>query len=55
MAKGHTMPLLDLACLLRDRGLAAVTFVTTPGNATFVRAALRRGGAGDDADVLELA
>ncbi|CAD6225105.1 unnamed protein product [Miscanthus lutarioriparius] len=36
-------------------GLAAVTFVTTPGNAAFVRAALRRGGAGDDAAVLELA
>ena len=54
MAKGHTMPLLDLACLLRGRGLADVTFVTTPGNASFVRAALRRGGAGDAA-VLELA
>lgn len=54
MAKGHTMPLLDLACVLRGRGLAAVTFVTTPGNAAFVRAALRQGGAGDAA-VLELA
>ncbi|XP_022679786.1 UDP-glycosyltransferase 90A1-like [Setaria italica] len=51
MAKGHTVPLLDLACLLRRRGLAAVTFLTTPGNASFVRAAL----AGDDAaSIVEL-
>ncbi|XP_034583189.2 UDP-glycosyltransferase 90A1 [Setaria viridis] len=51
MAKGHTVPLLDLACLLRHRGLAAVTFLTTPGNASFVRASL----AGDDAaSVVEL-
>jgi hypothetical protein len=56
MAKGHTIPLLDLACLLRRRGLAAVTFITTPGNAGFVRAALAGGGggAGDDAAVVEL-
>lgn len=40
------MPLLDLACLLRRRGFARVTFFTTPGNAAFVRAALARGGAG---------
>ncbi|CAL5088544.1 unnamed protein product [Urochloa decumbens] len=52
MAKGHTIPLLDLACLLRRRGLAAVTLFTTPGsNAAFVRAALARGGAGDAAIV----
>ncbi|CAN6210585.1 unnamed protein product [Urochloa humidicola] len=55
MAKGHTIPLLDLACLLRRRGLAAVTLFTTPGsNAAFARAALARGGAGDAAVVVEL-
>ncbi|KAL6846084.1 hypothetical protein ACP4OV_023532 [Aristida adscensionis] len=53
MAKGHTIPLLDLACVLRRRGLAHVTFLTTPGNAPFVRAALAAGGAGDAA-VVEL-
>ncbi|CAL5081256.1 unnamed protein product [Urochloa decumbens] len=54
MAKGHTIPLLDLACLLRRRRLAAVMLFTTPGsNAAFVRAALARGGAGDAA-VVEL-
>jgi hypothetical protein len=47
MAMGHTIPLLDLACLLRRRGLADVTVFTTPGNAAFVRGALARGGAGD--------
>ncbi|KAF8647998.1 hypothetical protein HU200_065033 [Digitaria exilis] len=56
MAKGHTIPLLDLACLLRRRGLAAVTLLTTPGNAPFVRAALLAcGGAGDAVAVVELA
>ncbi|KAG2643199.1 hypothetical protein PVAP13_2KG314100 [Panicum virgatum] len=56
MAKGHTIPLLDLACLLRRRGLAAVTLLTTPGNAAFARAALLAGGvgAGGDAAVVEL-
>ncbi|KAL6655935.1 hypothetical protein ACP70R_006761 [Stipagrostis hirtigluma subsp. patula] len=54
MAKGHTIPLVDLACVLRRRGLADVTFFTTPGNAAFVRAALAAGGAGDDAAVVEL-
>ncbi|PUZ70573.1 hypothetical protein GQ55_2G242600 [Panicum hallii var. hallii] len=53
MAKGHTIPLLDLACLLRRRGLAAVTLLTTPGNAAFARTALADGGAGDAA-VIEL-
>ncbi|CAN6217499.1 unnamed protein product [Urochloa humidicola] len=53
MAKGHTIPLLDLACLLRRRGLAAVTLFTTPGsNTAFIRAALSRGGG--DAAVVEL-
>jgi hypothetical protein len=55
MAKGHTIPLLDLACHLHRRGLAAVTLFTTPGsNAAFVRAALVKGGAGDAAVVVEL-
>ncbi|KAF8648001.1 hypothetical protein HU200_065036 [Digitaria exilis] len=57
MAKGHTIPLLDLACLLLRRGLAAVTLFTTPGrNAAFVRGALAKAGAGDDdaAVVVEL-
>jgi hypothetical protein len=40
MAKSHTIPLADLAHLLRRRQMATVTFVTTPGNAAFVRAAL---------------
>lgn len=40
MAKGHTIPLTDLTHLLRRRQLATVTFLTTPGNAAFVRAAL---------------
>ncbi|KAL6655933.1 hypothetical protein ACP70R_006759 [Stipagrostis hirtigluma subsp. patula] len=44
MAKSHTIPLTDLAHLLRRRKLAAVAFLTTPGNAAFVRArrAVRR-------------
>ncbi|KAF0915372.1 hypothetical protein E2562_035932 [Oryza meyeriana var. granulata] len=37
MARGHTVPLTHLAHLLRRRGLATVTFFTTPGNASFVR------------------
>jgi len=40
MAKGHTIPLTDLTHLLRRRQLATVTFLATPGNAAFVRAAL---------------
>uniref|UniRef100_A0A0A8XT93 Glycosyltransferase n=1 Tax=Arundo donax TaxID=35708 RepID=A0A0A8XT93_ARUDO len=40
MAKSHTIPLTHLAHLLRRRQLATVTFLTTPGNAAFVRAAL---------------
>lgn len=54
MAKGHTIPLLDLACLLRRRELAAVTVFSTAGsNAAFIRDALAKGGAGDAA-VVEL-
>ncbi|CAL5088542.1 unnamed protein product [Urochloa decumbens] len=48
MAKGHTIPLIHLAHLLRRRHLAIVTFFTTPGNAAFVRAALSSGAYGDD-------
>ncbi|TVU09385.1 hypothetical protein EJB05_42856, partial [Eragrostis curvula] len=40
MAKGHTIPLIQLTHLLRRRKLATVTVLTTPGNAAFVRAAL---------------
>uniref|UniRef100_A0A0E0ERQ9 Glycosyltransferase n=1 Tax=Oryza meridionalis TaxID=40149 RepID=A0A0E0ERQ9_9ORYZ len=39
MARGHTVPLIHLAHLLR-RGLAAVTLFTTPANAPFVRRVL---------------
>ncbi|KAL6846642.1 hypothetical protein ACP4OV_024090 [Aristida adscensionis] len=46
MAKSHTIPLTDLARLLRRQRLATVTFLTTPGNAAFVRTALS--GADDD-------
>ncbi|KAF8688293.1 hypothetical protein HU200_042251 [Digitaria exilis] len=51
MAKGHTIPLTQLAHLLRRRQLATVTFLTTPGNAAFVRAAL---SGADDVAVVEL-
>uniref|UniRef100_A0A0E0M0N4 Glycosyltransferase n=1 Tax=Oryza punctata TaxID=4537 RepID=A0A0E0M0N4_ORYPU len=37
MARGHTIPMTHLAHLLRRRGLATVTFLTTPANAPFVR------------------
>ncbi|KAL6627669.1 hypothetical protein ACP70R_031395 [Stipagrostis hirtigluma subsp. patula] len=40
MAKSHTIPLTDLAHLLRRRQLATVTLLTTPGNDEFVRGAL---------------
>ena len=40
MAKSHTIPLTDLTHVLRRRQLTTVTFLTTPGNAAFVRAAL---------------
>uniref|UniRef100_A0A0D3FU14 Uncharacterized protein n=1 Tax=Oryza barthii TaxID=65489 RepID=A0A0D3FU14_9ORYZ len=49
MARGHTVPMTHLACLLRRRCLAAVTFFTTPGNAPFVRGQLD-----DDVAVVEL-
>uniref|UniRef100_A0ACD5XVH2 Uncharacterized protein n=1 Tax=Avena sativa TaxID=4498 RepID=A0ACD5XVH2_AVESA len=49
MARGHTIPLTQLANLLLRRRLATVTFFTTPGNAAFVRALLPAG-----ADVVEL-
>ncbi|TVU09384.1 hypothetical protein EJB05_42855, partial [Eragrostis curvula] len=51
MAKGHTIPLIQLAHLLRHRQLATVSFLTTPGNAAFVRAAL---SGADDVSVVEL-
>ncbi|KAF8648000.1 hypothetical protein HU200_065035 [Digitaria exilis] len=51
MAKGHTIPLTQLAHLLRRRQLATVTFFATPGNAAFVRAAL---SGADDVAVVEL-
>ncbi|CAL5052345.1 unnamed protein product [Urochloa decumbens] len=41
MAKGHAMPLLHLSRLLLRRGLAsAVTFLATPREAPFIRAAV---------------
>ncbi|BAH94537.1 Os09g0379300 [Oryza sativa Japonica Group] len=40
MARGHTVPPIHLAHLLRHRGLAAVTLFTTPANAPFVRRVL---------------
>uniref|UniRef100_A0A0E0LZX8 Glycosyltransferase n=1 Tax=Oryza punctata TaxID=4537 RepID=A0A0E0LZX8_ORYPU len=48
MAKGHTIPLIQLVNYLRHHHLAAVTFFTTPANAAFVRGGLS--GAGDDDD-----
>ncbi|CAL5080967.1 unnamed protein product [Urochloa decumbens] len=50
LAKGHTIPLIHLAHYLHRHGLATVTFVTTPGNAAFVRDGL----SGADAAVVEL-
>uniref|UniRef100_N1QS53 Glycosyltransferase n=1 Tax=Aegilops tauschii TaxID=37682 RepID=N1QS53_AEGTA len=49
MAKGHTIPLIQLVHHLRRRGLATVTFFTTHGNAAFVREGLS--GADDTAIV----
>uniref|UniRef100_A0A0D9XCK8 Glycosyltransferase n=1 Tax=Leersia perrieri TaxID=77586 RepID=A0A0D9XCK8_9ORYZ len=51
MAKGHTIPLIQLVNYLRHHHLATVTFFTTPGNAAFVRDGLSSSGAGagDDA------
>lgn len=40
MSKGHTNPLLHLACVLHHRRLATFTFFTTPGNSPYVRRAL---------------
>jgi hypothetical protein len=52
MAKGHTIPLIQLVHHLRRRRLATVTFFTTPGNAAFVRDGLT---GTDDTAVVELA
>ncbi|KAM0849103.1 hypothetical protein ACQ4PT_053944 [Festuca glaucescens] len=49
MARGHTIPLTQLAHLLLRRRLASVSFFTTPGNAAFVRSLLPVG-----VDVIEL-
>ncbi|EEE69486.1 hypothetical protein OsJ_28912 [Oryza sativa Japonica Group] len=55
MAKGHTIPLIQLANYLRHHRLATVTFFTTPGNAAFVRGGLSSGDDDDDvAAVVEL-
>uniref|UniRef100_A0A0D9XCK7 Glycosyltransferase n=1 Tax=Leersia perrieri TaxID=77586 RepID=A0A0D9XCK7_9ORYZ len=51
MAKGHTIPLIQLANYLRHHHLATITFFTTPANATFVRDRLSS-GAGDDDGVI---
>ena len=40
LAKGHTIPMIHLAHYLHRHGLAAFTFFTTPGNASFVREGL---------------
>lgn len=50
MAKGHTLPLIHLAHLIHRRGVAALTFFTTPLNAPFLRQAL----ADTDSSVIEL-
>uniref|UniRef100_A0ACD5Y2X4 Uncharacterized protein n=1 Tax=Avena sativa TaxID=4498 RepID=A0ACD5Y2X4_AVESA len=52
MAKGHTIPLIQLVHHLRLRRLATVTFFTTPGNAAFVRDGL---SGADDTAIVELA
>uniref|UniRef100_A0A0E0LZY1 Glycosyltransferase n=1 Tax=Oryza punctata TaxID=4537 RepID=A0A0E0LZY1_ORYPU len=57
MAKGHTIPLIQLVNYLRHHQLATVTFFTTPGNAAFVRDGLSSGavdGDDDDVSVVEL-
>uniref|UniRef100_A0A0D9XC74 Glycosyltransferase n=1 Tax=Leersia perrieri TaxID=77586 RepID=A0A0D9XC74_9ORYZ len=52
MARGHTVPLIHLAGLLRRRSLATVTLFTTPANASFVRRTLEDDD--DDVAVVEL-
>ncbi|KAM3256965.1 hypothetical protein ACQJBY_049386 [Aegilops geniculata] len=52
MAKGHTIPLIQLVHHLRRRRLATVTFFTTHGNAAFVREGL---SGADDTAIVELA
>ncbi|KAF0914792.1 hypothetical protein E2562_031518 [Oryza meyeriana var. granulata] len=54
MAKGHTMPLIQLVNYLRHHQLATVTFFTTPGNAAFIRDGLSSGAGDDDVAVVEL-
>ncbi|KAM0925294.1 hypothetical protein ACQ4PT_004273 [Festuca glaucescens] len=51
MAKGHTIPLIQLVHHLHRRHLATVTFFTTPGNTAFVRDGL---SGADDTAVVEL-
>ncbi|KAL5200980.1 hypothetical protein ABZP36_035334 [Zizania latifolia] len=53
MAKGHTIPLIQLVHHLRHHQIATVTFFTTPGNAGFIRAGLSCAG-DDDVAVVEL-
>nr|XP_010913834.1 UDP-glycosyltransferase 90A1-like [Elaeis guineensis] len=50
MSKGHIIPLVHLAHLLRRRRLATLTFFTTPLNAPFIRDSLT----GIDASIIEL-
>ncbi|KAJ6820744.1 putative UDP-glycosyltransferase 90A1 [Iris pallida] len=50
LSKGHTIPLVHLAHLIRRRCLATLTFLTTPLNAPFLRSSL----SDTDADVVEL-
>ncbi|VAI31664.1 unnamed protein product [Triticum turgidum subsp. durum] len=51
MAKGHTIPLIQLVHHLHRRRLATVTFFTTHGNAAFVREGL---SGADDTAIVEL-
>ncbi|KAL5201594.1 hypothetical protein ABZP36_035948 [Zizania latifolia] len=53
VAKGHTIPIIQLVHHLRHHEIATVTFFTTPGNAGFVRARLSCAG-DDDVAVVEL-
>ncbi|KAG8056444.1 hypothetical protein GUJ93_ZPchr0002g25088 [Zizania palustris] len=53
LAKGHTIPLIQLVHHLRHHQIATVTFFTTPGNASFVHAGLSCDG-DDDVAVVEL-
>ncbi|XP_057769360.1 UDP-glycosyltransferase 90A1-like [Salvia miltiorrhiza] len=50
MSKGHTIPLLHLAQLLLDRGLATVTIFTTLANHPFISQSL----AGADVSIVDL-